>query len=258
MSLNLSALNFFRSLRLDNRQFAVIGLGRFGCAICKTLNKSGYEVLGIDNDEELVDQVLNESIVAHALQLDATDPKALKEAGVFEFDIVIVAIGNYVEESIITVLNLKEAGVRHVVAKASGVIHDKLLKRVGADHVVFPEDDMGRALARSLTRRPAILDCFELDPDHSIAEITVPDVFDGKTIVELELRSRFDVTVLAVKQQEKFQTNPDQDKIDLGGEAEEVKQQEKFQINPDPNLRLSQGAVMVLIGTNKGIDRLPL
>ena len=138
-SVNLSSLGFFRNLRKDNQQFAVIGLGRFGRAVCSTFHRLGYEVLGTDIDEKRVAQVLTEQIVAHALQLDATEPAALKEAGIFEFDTVIIAIGNYIQESIITTLNVKEAGVPHVVAKASSEVHGKLLQRVGADHVVFPD-----------------------------------------------------------------------------------------------------------------------
>ena len=106
--MNLSSLNFFRSLRKDNLQFAVIGLGRFGRSVCSTLHKLGYEVLATDIDEKNVSQVLSDQIAAHALQLDSTNPVALKEAGIFEFDTVIIAIGNYVQESIITTLNVKE------------------------------------------------------------------------------------------------------------------------------------------------------
>lgn len=126
-----------------------------------------------DIDEKQVSAALIEGIVGHALQLDSTEPAALKEAGIFEFDTVIVAIGNYVQESIITTLNVKEAGVPHVVAKASSEVHYKLLKRVGADHVVFPEYEAGCALARTLTQ-PSILDRFDLDPDNSRHELRTP------------------------------------------------------------------------------------
>ena len=136
--MNLSYLGFLRSLRKDNRQFAVIGLGRFGRAVCTTFHKLGYEVLGTDISEKSVSQVLTEQIVSHAVQLDSTQPAALKEAGIFEFDTVIIAIGNYIQESIVTTLNVKEAGVPHVVAKASSEVHGKLLQKVGADHVVYP------------------------------------------------------------------------------------------------------------------------
>jgi len=226
-------LSFFRSLRANNRQFAVIGLGRFGRAVCMTLHQLGYEVLGIDSDERRVANILTEQLAAHAIQLDSTEPGALKEAGVFEFDTVIVAIGNYVQESIITTLNLKEGGVTHVVAKASSEVHGKLLKRVGADHVVYPEHEMGCELARSLTR-PGILERFELDPNSSIVEVVIPAEFDGKTIMDLDLRRRYGLNLLAVCKE---------------GD---------FEINPSPVLRLQKGWLMVVIGTNKGIDQLPV
>lgn len=230
--LSLSSLSFFRSIR-HSRQYAVIGLGRFGRAVCLTLHHLGYEVLGIDSDERRVAQILTEELASHAIQLDSTEPNALREAGLFEFDTVIVAIGNFIQESIVTTLNLKEGGVPHVVAKASSEIHGKLLKRVGADHVVFPEHEMGCALARSLTK-PGVLDRFELDPDHSIVEVVVPAEFDGKTIVDLDLRKRYGLSVLAVCNEN------------------------KFEINPSPILRLRKGALMVVIGDNKGIDQLPV
>lgn len=232
--MNLTFLNFFSNLQPDqNKHYAVIGLGRFGRAVCNTLHQLGYEVMGVDSDEKQVAQALTDQIAVQAVQLDSTDPVALQEAGIFEIDTVIVAIGNYVEESVITTLNLKEAGVAHVVAKASSQIHEKLLKKVGADHVVFPEHEMGCTLARSLTR-PAILERFELDPDNSIVEILVPDEFDRKTIAELRLRSHYGLNLLAVSHDG------------------------KFEINPTPNTTLYKGTVMVVIGCNKDINRLPI
>lgn len=198
-----------------------------------TLHNMGYDVLGIDSDEQRVDQALADQIAAHVLQLDSTQPGALKEAGIFEFDTVIVAIGNYIQESIITTLNLKEANVPNVVAKASSEIHGKLLHRVGADMVVFPEHEMGCELARSLTR-PGILDRFELDPDNSIVEVRVPQEFDGQSILELDLRSRYGLSVLAV----------------CHGD--------RFEVNPHPNMVLHKDAIMVVIGSNQGINQLPV
>ena len=229
---NLGSLKFLSSLRQENRQFAVIGLGRFGRGVCQSLHQMGYEVLGTDIEEKRVAQVLAERNATHAIVLDSTDPNALKQAGIFEFDTVIVAIGNFLQESIITTLNLKEAGVEHVVAKASSDIHGKLLKRVGADHVVYPEYEAGCALARTLTK-PAVLDRFELDPDNSVVEVLVPEEFDGKSLAELELRSNYGLNVLAV-----------------GNE-------EKFVINPGPLETLHKGLAMVVIGCNKDIQRLP-
>lgn len=233
--MNLSSLNFFHNLRSDqkNKQFGVIGLGRFGRAVCATLHYSGYEVLAVDSDGSRVDQALSDRVVTHARQIDSTNPQALREAGIFEQDTVIVAIGNYVQESIITTLNVKEGGVRHVVAKASSEIHEKLLKKVGADHVVFPEHEMGCHLARSLTK-PGILERFELDPDHSIVELIVPEVFDGKTIAQLKLRPTYGLNLVA------FSHNG------------------KFIINPDPSTQLQKGTAIVVIGANRDIDRLPI
>lgn len=231
--MKLSTLGLFRNIRRENRQFAVIGLGRFGRAVCGSLHKLGYEVLGTDIDEKRVSQILTDQLAAHAVQLDSTEPAALKEAGIFEFDTVIVAIGNYLQESIITTLNVKEAGVPYVVAKASSEIHGKLLQRVGADQVVFPENEAGCALARTLTK-PSILERFDIDPNHSIVEVLVPEEFDGKTVRELELRNRYGLNLLAVGQDD------------------------HFEINPDPNKRLYKGSAMVVIGSNRDIDRLPI
>jgi len=229
----MSPLSFFRSLRPDNKQFAVIGLGRFGRSVSSTLTQFGYEVLGIDRTEELVFQAMVEKIASHCLKLDATKFLALKEAGVFEFDTVVVAIGNFIEESIITTLNLKEGGVKHVVAKASSEVHSTLLHKVGADRVIFPEQEMGRNLARSLTNT-GIIDRFEVDPDHSIVEVRVPKEFDNKTILELRLRSTYGVNILAVNHNG------------------------RFEINPNPEQKLHFGTEIIVIGSNQDIARLPV
>ena len=227
------ALKFLLSLRKANRQFAVIGLGRFGRAVCGSLHRMGYEVIAGDRDEKLVARVMTEKIANHAVQLDSTDPTALKQAGIFEFDTVIVAIGNYLEESVITTLNLKEAGVKQVVVKASSDTHRKLLARVGADRVVFPEYEAGYHLARNLAK-PSILEHFNLDGDNSIVEVKVPKEFDGKTLKELELRRKYRLNVLAIKHED------------------------KFKINPSPEDRLNKGLAMVVIGSNEDINKLPI
>jgi trk system potassium uptake protein len=227
------SVKFLSNFRKESRQFAVIGLGRFGRAVCQTLCRMGYDVLGTDRDEKIVSQVLADRIVANAIQLDSTELSALREAGIFEFDTVIVAIGNYIQESIITTLNAKEAGVNFVVAKASSETHGKLLKKVGADRVVFPEYDAGCDLAYSLTK-PAIVDRFDLDPDHSIVEVLVPQEFDGRTLAELQLRNRYGLNLIAIGKDD------------------------KIHINPAPHERLFKGMLMVVLGCNKDIQRLPI
>ena len=227
-----ASLKFFNQFRYQPQEFAVIGLGRFGQAVCGELRKLGCDVLGSDRDDKLVNQVLTEKLVSHAMQLDSTKPAALKEAGIFEFEVVIIAIGDYVQESIITTLNVKENGVKYVVAKASSDIHGKLLKRVGADRVVFPERDAGNELARYLAQ-PGILDKFELDPEHSIVDIQIPEAFDGQTIQELNLRERYGLNVIAIKYGE------------------------KFEYNPSGNYCLRKGSRMIVVGANADIKRLP-
>ena len=241
--MNLSSWKLLKHLRNPKKQFAVIGLGRFGRAVCETLHGMGYEVLGIDQGEKAVAQVLNSHIVSHALELDSTDPSALEEGGLFEFDTVIVAIGNYIEASVITTLNLKEAGVNSVLAKASSDIHGKLLNKVGADLVIFPEYEMGCEVARSLTQ-PNVLERLELDPHSSIVEVIVPEEFHGKTLMELNLRAAYGLNVLALGVCSGAECDLDSPKID------------KFDVNPEPSAQLEQGMVMVVIGKNADIKQL--
>lgn len=229
----MKSLNFLTNSRAKNRQFAVIGLGRFGRAVCTSLHKMGYEVLGTDIDEKLVAQALTQKIASHAIQLDSTEPESLKEAGIFEMDTVIVAIGNYLQESIITTLNVKEAGVEQVIAKASSEIHGKVLRRVGADRVVFPEYEAGCNLASTLTQ-PAILERFKLDTENSIVEVLVPEAFHNQTLSQLDLRKHYGVNVLAIGNSDKFVTNPNPEQV------------------------LTEGLVMVVIGSNKNLQRLPI
>jgi trk system potassium uptake protein TrkA len=229
----MQSFNFFTKSNRGSNQFAVIGLGRFGRGACETLRKQGYAVIATDIDESLVAQALNDKIVDSAVQLDSTKPSALRQAGIFEVDKVIVAIGKYVEESVITTLNLKEAGVPYVAAKASSQIHGKLLKKMGADLVVFPEYDAGCELVMRLTK-PAILERFDLDPEHSFVEVIIPEEFHGKSLKEIDLRRHYGLSVLAV------------------GSVE------NFKINPNPEDRLYKGWAMVVIGSNKDIQRLPI
>ncbi len=227
------SLNYLTNLPRESHQLAVIGLGSFGQAVCASLYQLGYQVLATDIEQKKVTQVLTQRLVDHALQLDSTEPAALLEAGIYEMDIVVVAIGTDLPESIITTLNLKEAGVEYVVAKASSAIHAQILQKVGADLVVFPEQQAGCALAETLTQ-PSILKRFELAQENSIIEVLIPAAFEQKTLAELKLRNRYGVNVLAL------------------GDGE------KFSLNPDPRQKLSQGLVMVVMGRNKDLQRLPI
>ncbi len=192
------------------KQFAVIGLGRFGTSVAKTLTTMGYEVLAIDDDQNRVQEIVNE--VTHAIQADAKDEQALKALGIRNFDVVIVAIGQDMQASILVTVLLKELGVKCVVAKAQTDLHGKVLYKVGADKVVFPERDMGARVAHSLVSSN-VLDHIELSPDYSILEVVAPETFVGKTLKESALRAKFGVTVLAVKRGAEIIVSPSPDEL---------------------------------------------
>lgn len=190
------------------KQFAVIGLGRFGISLARTLMTMGYEVLAIDDDPERVQDIVNE--VTHAIQADATDEQALKALGIRNFDVVVVAIGKDIQASILVTVLLKEVGVKHVVAKALTELHGRVLEKVGADKVFHPERDMGARVAHSLVSSN-VLDHIEISPHHSILEVVAPDNLVGKTLKESGLRAKFGVTVMAVKRGDEIIVSPSPD-----------------------------------------------
>ncbi len=183
------------------KQFAVIGLGRFGTSLCRTLTAHGHEVLAIDNDFARVQEAINTRIATHAIQLDSTDEEALKAVGIKNFDVVVVAIGTHKEESILTAVILKDLGISQVVAKAMDSRHGKVLEKIGADKVVYPERDMGERIAHNLMSNT--LDFFEIAPNFSIIDVKAPAFMVGKTLRDLQLRIKHRVTLLAIKREEK-------------------------------------------------------
>lgn len=178
------------------KEFAIIGLGRFGAAVAKTLYNMGYEVLGIDINEERVQEARD--YTTHAVQVDAIDENSLKALGIRNFDVAIVGIGQDIQASILTTLILKEMGIEYVVSKAQNDLHGKVLYKTGADRVIFPERDMGVRVANNLTSTN-ILDYIELAPDYSIVEVTAPGFMVGKTLMELDLRAKYSINVVAIK-----------------------------------------------------------
>ncbi|MDD3654200.1 MAG: TrkA family potassium uptake protein, partial [Desulfotomaculaceae bacterium] len=178
------------------KQFAVIGLGRFGKSVALTLTKMGYNVLAIDTSEEKVSDVMDS--VTHAVQVDAMDEQALKSLGIRNFDVVIVAIGQDIQANILVTVMLKDMGVKRVVAKAVTELHGRVLVRVGADQVVFPERDMGARVAHALVSKN-IVDQINLSPEYSIVELTAPDEFAGKTLEKADVRGTDGVNVLAIR-----------------------------------------------------------
>ncbi len=177
-------------------QYAVIGLGAFGMSVAVSLAKERCQVLGIDMNEEKVNAV--EDALTQAVQLDATNAKALKEVGLAMFDYAVVGVGTNLEASIMATLNLKELGVNHVISKATSEHHGKILERVGADRVVYPERDMGRRIAQTLAS-PTIFDHIQLSKEYSIEEVIPPPQFLSKTLRDLDLRARFGINVIGIR-----------------------------------------------------------
>lgn len=187
------------------KQFAVLGLGRFGVSVARTLTGMGYEVLAIDKDEAVINDLAD--MVTHAAQADATEESVLKSLGIKNFDVVVVAIGHDMQASILTTLMLKETGVKKVVVKASTELHGKVLQKLGADVVVFPERDMGERIARMLVSENFI-DQINLSPEYSLVEMIAPPELTGKTLAESDLRNRYGVTVLAIRRGQDFIISP--------------------------------------------------
>lgn len=183
------------------KQFAIIGMGRFGSSVAKTLSQLGFEVLAIDHREETVQEV--SAFVTHAVQADSTDEEALRALGIRNFDVVVVAIGEDIQASILTTLILKEMGIPTTVVKAVNDLHGKVLKKIGADKVVYPERDMGQRVAHHLISSN-IIDYIELSADYSIVEIKVSTQMIGKSLKQLDIRAKYGCNVIAIKQNEQL------------------------------------------------------
>lgn len=190
------------------RQFAVIGLGRFGRSVAITLAGMGCEVLGLDLEEGVVQELGN--CLTHVVQADATDEEVLRSLGLRNLDVVVVGIGQDIQSSILVTLMLKELGVRHVVAKAQTEAHGKVLARVGADRVVFPERDMGARVAHNLVSAN-VLDQIELSPDYTIMEIVAGEKLASKTLRQLDLRAKHGVNVMAIRKGNEVIVSPKAD-----------------------------------------------
>lgn len=182
-----------RAMRTDS--VVVIGLGRFGGAVAESLIRLGHEVLGIDGNYDKVQEF--SGLLTHVVQADTTNIETLRELGVTDFQRAVVGIGHNMEASVLTVLALEELGIKEIWAKAMTKNHGRILERTGAHHVIFPEAAMGERVAHLATGR--MIDFIELDDGYAIAKIRTPEKFDGKTIAQSELRSRFGITVVGVK-----------------------------------------------------------
>jgi len=199
---------------MTRRQFAVLGLGRFGSSVATTLFETGHEVLGVDKDEDKVQQLA--SVLTHVIEADTTDERALRRIGIPNFDAVIVAIGEDIQSNILTTLTVKELGAQRVVAKAQNEMHEKVLFKIGADQVIRPERDMGIRVARALAD-PSVLENVPIAPGFSLLEVEAPDSLTGR-LGDLRLPARFKVNVIATNHRGKANLSPNADTVIESGD----------------------------------------
>lgn len=219
---------------------AVVGLGLFGMTLAKELSKLGAEVVALDEDMEMVEDV--KDFVTDALCLDITDERALHNQSIAEVDVAVVGIGQNFEGAQLATVYLKKMGIPKVVARATSPLRARILELVGADHVINPEDDAAKRLAKSLMLRN-VTQSLELSKGHSMVEIEAPVSFWGKTIGELDLRNQYEVNLVAIKRRL---------------EKREEMEEESVEINDLPRAgdTIRQGDRMMLVGRDEQIHML--
>lgn len=211
-----------------SKDFAVIGLGRFGGSICRELSREGMQVLAIDNDEDRVNEYKN--IAYHAVIADSTDEETLKEIGIRNFDHVIVAIGENIQASILTAVILTDMGIKKITVKAQNDYHEKILNKIGVDQVVHPERDMGKKIAHNIISNN-ILDYLELSDEHSIVEVKAGRRMVGKSLVDLDIRANYGCNVVAIKRGR------------------------DINVSPNANEPLEVGDILIVIGSDRDVSR---
>ncbi len=213
-------------LKKSMSQFAVIGLGRFGTKVALTLAAEGNEVLAIDTNERSIREI--EDYVSGTAVADATGTNVLKQLGIHNFDCVVVAIGEDLEASILTTLICKDLGVKLIVAKANSEAHKEVLERMGADVVVFPEDYTATKVAKMLSN-PSVNEVMKLTDKFKIVEIAVPDNWCNKTIIDIDVRRKYRVSIIVIKRDE-------------------------YVIYPEPETELKKGDILLVAGEPKRIE----
>ncbi|MFU8794580.1 MAG: potassium channel family protein [Dethiobacteria bacterium] len=213
------------------KSFLVIGAGRFGKSVARTLFAAGHDVMVVDKDEALIQQISGE--VTDAIAADITSEACVKAIGVRDFDAVVLAIGFDVQASIMAAILLIEKEARYIVAKAQTDLHGKVLEKIGINRIIYPERDMGQKIARSLIA-PTIIDMIELSDEYSVVEVKAPADMVGKTLLELNLRARYGVSVIAFRRNNGGKTN-------ISPIAEDV---------------VEANDIIVAIGENKSLQKL--
>lgn len=212
------------------KQIAILGLGRFGRALARTLVEMGHDVMGVDANEAVVEKMA--PVLTNCVQADVMDEQTLLSLGVTNFDIVVVGIGNSdMQASIFTTLMLKDIGVEHVVCKVSSNKHARILLKLGADRVVYPERDMGMRFAHSIAQSD-VLEFIELSEEYSMMEINAPKYLFGKSLKESDVRGKYNINIVAIKRGK------------------------KIMVNPSPDAVLEQGDVLLAIGETQALTKL--
>ena len=213
----------------DSRQFVVIGLGQFGLNMARALHRMGYEVLAVDTRIERVQEYSNE--FTHVVQADATDENALRELGILNFDVVVVAIGDNMEANLLTTMQLKDLGAPYIVAMARDPLQGRLLKKIGVNRIVSPEADMANRVAYNLATT-SVMDYIELSDEFSIVELAVsPDLHD-KSLAESNIRAKYGLNVVAIKRGD------------------------KLIVTPQATEKLRASDTIVVVGSNEGISHM--
>lgn len=210
------------------KQYAVFGLGSFGESVAVTLQELGCEVVVVDNHMERIENI--SPYVSYAVQADIEDPEVIRSLGARNLDGVVVAVADDMEVSIMATLVSKEIGVPYVLAKAKNDLHAKVLKKIGADSIIFPEKEIGQSVARNLVSGEFV-DWISLSPDYSITEIAVPEKWIGKSLSEIDVRRTKDVNVVGVR---------------IG---------EKIQVTIDPEEPLQKEMMLIMIGSNEALEK---
>ena len=179
------------------KKFAVFGLGNFGFSVAKALYEEGHEVLCVDREEARVNKI--QEFATHTIIGDVTDRSLLESAGIADMDAVIVSLGDNLSASILTTLYLKDLSVKNILVKIRSEDHGRILEKIGADEVIFPEKETAIKIAKSLSN-PNILDYIPLSPEYSILEVAPPNRFIGKTLSEINLRAKYGVNVIAIRE----------------------------------------------------------
>lgn len=214
---------------MNKQAVAVIGLGRFGATVAKTLSAQGHEVLGVDINEETVQRI--SPYVTHAVVADTSDEDALRALSLNQFDDVVIGIGDNVQGNLMTAMLVKEIGAKYIVAKAQSTLQGRLLEKIGVDLVIYPESDMALRVAQMLVREH-VIDYLQLSKDIGLVEMETPAFLQGKTLIEANIRAKYNVNVVAIKR--------DNDVL----------------APPDPNDPLRGSDTLMIIGRDPDITRL--